>query len=665
MTAAAAVPAVETLAAEIHGALTILLAPGSVHELRVLETHRGTNAGYYDSDHWETMASRAADWSGQAPAVYFTLNPVNPALLSRAKNRSKFYMKETTTDKDIVCRRWLPLDFDPVRPAGISSTDTEHASALAKAQECKAWLMSQEWPLPLAGDSGNGANLLYRIELPNDETSRVMVERVLAALAQRFTDAQTVIDTKVGNAARIWKVYGTMACKGDSSPERPHRFSKLLEIPAEIQTVTREQLEAVAALAPEPTAKKTTGKSHSPALGVSAWLAKHSLAVSSQAPYQDGTKYILSACPLNPDHEKSAFVIQFGSGALSAGCLHESCAELSWQKLREMYEPIPDWRKQLLVTAKGVIKAQLENVLLVLKNESTWAGVFGYNEFNLCTITQKAAPWPRSHPGATWADFDDSMLAAWLQRYGIAVNSRLAAEAAQTIAQLNRFHPVRDYLNSLVWDGKQRVSSWLSGYAGAENNAYTSSVGTCCLISGVARIFAPGCKVDTIPLLEGPQGSLKSTLLRTLSGAEFFCDHISDIGSKDSRVELAGVWIFELSELDRVRRGELSRVKAFFTAQTDIFRPPYGRRTQRFPRTCIFCATTNDSSSLVDETGNRRWWPVKVGHIDIPALARVGTCCGQKPSGSTKLGKSGGWNRPNSTKSQPRKLIYATAPGSG
>ena len=624
MSAAAAVPAVETLAAEIHGALTILLAPGSVHELRVLETHRGTNAGYYDSDHWETMASRAADWSGQAPAVYFTLNPVNPALLSRAKNRSKFYMKETTTDKDIICRRWLPLDFDPVRPAGISSTDAEHASALAKAQECKAWLTSRGWPLPLAGDSGNGANLLYRIELPNDEPSRVLVERVLAALAQKFTDAQTEIDTAVGNAARIWKVYGTVAGKGDDTPDlgRPHRVSKLLEIPADIQPVTREQLEAVAALAPEPTAKKTTGKSHSPALDVSAWLAKHSLAVSSQAPYQDGTKYILSACPLNPDHEKSAFVIQFGSGALSAGCLHESCAELSWQKLREMYEPIPDWRKQLLVTAKGVIKAQLENVLLVLKNESTWAGVFGYNEFNLCTITQKAAPWPRSHPGATWADFDDSMLAAWLQRYGIAVNSRLAAEAAQTIAQLNRFHPVRDYLNSLTWDGTERVSSWLPVYLGSENNAYSSAVGTCWLISGVARIFSPGCKVDQILLLEGPQGALKSTALRTLSGAEFFCDHISDIGSKDSRLELAGTWIFELSELDRVRRGELSRVKAFFTAQTDIFRPPYGRRTQRFPRTCIFCATTNDSSSLVDETGNRRWWPVKVGHIDIPALAR-------------------------------------------
>ncbi len=281
-----------------------------------------------------------------------------------------------------------------------------------------------------------------------------------------------------------------------------------------------------------------------------------------------------------------------------------------------------DWQKQLLVTEKGVIKPVLENALLVLRYESVWAGVLTYNAFSLATVTGIPAPWPQSRAGAVWTDFDDSQLAAWLQRNGVVVNSRIAAEAAQTTAQMNPFHPVRDYLKSLVWDGKQRVNTWLSAYLGAANNAYTTAVGGCWLISGVARITQPGCKVDQILLLEGEQGTLKSTALRILSGPEFFCDHISDIGSKDSRLELAGSWIFELAELDRVRRGELSRVKAFFTAQTDVFRPPYGRRTQRFPRSCIFCATTNDSSSLVDESGNRRWWPVRVGHIDIAALAR-------------------------------------------
>ena len=242
-----------------------------------------------------------------------------------------------------------------------------------------------------------------------------------------------------------------------------------------------------------------------------------------------------------------------------------------------------DWRKQLLVMEKGAIRPLLENVLLVLGNESVWAGVLTYNEFSLTAVTGRPAPWPQSRAGAVWTDFDDSQLAAWLQRYGVLVNSRIAAEAAQTIAQMNPFHPVRDYLKSLAWDGKQRVNTWLPAYLGAANNAYTCAVGGCWLISGVARIMQPGCKVDQILLLEGEQGSLKSTALRTLSGAEFFCDHISDIGSKDSRLELAGSWIFELAELDRVRRGELSRVKAFFTAQTDVFRPPMvaGRSASR------------------------------------------------------------------------------------
>ncbi|MGB6473821.1 MAG: virulence-associated E family protein [Candidatus Sulfotelmatobacter sp.] len=606
-------------AERIYDGLLILLASGQVAEMRLPETHRGVYSGYFAD--FEAMASRAADWSGNCPAVYFTLNPVQPELLDRSQNRLKCRPKQTTTNAEIVSRRWLPLDFDPVIPAGISSTDAEHASALAKAQECKAWLSALGWPLPLAGDSGNGANLLYRIELPNDEPSRLLVESTLKALSQKFTDAQTEIDTTVGNAARIWKVYGTKACKGDSSPERPHRASALLEIPAEIQPVTREQLEQVAALATEPAPKKPAGKSQGSPLDVAAWLAKHSIAVASTGPCGDGTKWELADCPLNPEHKKKAVVIQHASGIVSAKCQHESCP-VDWKTLREMYEPAPAWRDSLLLTKEEVIKPVLENVLLVLRNESVWTGVLSYNEFNLCTMTQNPAPWMQSRAGAVWTDFDDSQLAAWLQRYGALVNSRTAAEAAQTIAQENPFHPVRNYLHSLVWDGKQRVNTWLSVYLGAANNAYTCAVGGCWLISGVARITRPGCKCDQILLLEGEQGSLKSTALMTLAGAEFFCDHISDIGSKDSRLELAGSWIFELAELDRVRRGELSRIKAFFSAQTDVFRPPYGRRTQRFPRSCIFCATTNDSSPLVDESGNRRWWPVRIGQIDIAALAR-------------------------------------------
>ncbi|HXM10416.1 MAG TPA: VapE domain-containing protein [Terriglobales bacterium] len=280
-----------------------------------------------------------------------------------------------------------------------------------------------------------------------------------------------------------------------------------------------------------------------------------------------------------------------------------------------------EWRKDLQISETGTIKPLLLNIVLMLRNDPKYQGLVAFNEFGLTTRIQRRMPW-QTTTATIWTDYDDSQLTALLQQDGIAVNTRIVAEGVATIAQENPFHPVRDYLKSHVWDQTQRVDSLLPVYFGAEDTCYTRAVGKCWLISGVARIMMPGCKVDHILLLEGPQGSLKSTAVRTLAGDENFCDHISELGSKDSRLELAGTWIFELAELDRVRRGELSRVKAFVTAQTDVFRPPYGRRTQRFPRSCIFVATANDTNTLVDETGNRRWWPIRCGRIDIEALAR-------------------------------------------
>jgi predicted P-loop ATPase len=123
-------------------------------------------------------------------------------------------------------------------------------------------------------------------------------------------------------------------------------------------------------------------------------------------------------------------------------------------------------------------------------------------------------------------------------------------------------------------------------------------------------------------LLEGPQGIRKSTFLRVLAGDEWFTDHVSDLGSKDSRIELLGKWILEMGELDKVRRGELERVKAFLTARIDHFRVPYGRRAEDVPRSCVFAASTNDQSPLTDESGNRRFWPVRCGQILIDDLTR-------------------------------------------
>jgi hypothetical protein len=219
--------------AVIFDALQLLIEPGSVTELRALNTGKRTMSGYYDYDHLSLLAehaSRIADADG----IYILLNPCDPALLARSANHVTGWVAHTTVDIDILRRRWLPIDFDPKyqgrkRPAGISSSEPEHEAALVRAQECSQWLQeAMHWPEPIYADSGNGGHLLCHIALPNDEASRELLKRVLASIANRFTDDLVDVDTGVFNAARIWKLYGTWAQKGDSIPERPYRAAKIL-----------------------------------------------------------------------------------------------------------------------------------------------------------------------------------------------------------------------------------------------------------------------------------------------------------------------------------------------------------------------------------------------------------------------------------------------------
>ena len=176
-----------------------------------------------------------------------------------------------------------------------------------------------------------------------------------------------------------------------------------------------------------------------------------------------------------------------------------------------------------------------------------------------------------------------------------------------------------DYLSDLQHDGKTRVTTWLSSCLGADQNSYNETVGRAMLIAAVARIFNPGCKVDTVPIFEGAQGARKSTAVKALFDP-WFSDELADLGSKDAAMQTRGVWGIEVSELDAMSRMEVSRIKAFITRTTDRFRPPYGSRIIESPRSCVFWGTTNADGYLKDETGGRRFWPVKIGKINVDLL---------------------------------------------
>ncbi len=217
---------------EILRAVQTLRQPGEVAEIRAF-SGKGTISGYFD-DYLE-LARRAAELDDRGYQVYVTLNPVVPDLLARSENRLKSRLKATTTNCDIVERAWLPVDLDPVRPSGISASELEKQAAIQRATEIKGFLTDKGYPDPLEADSGNGAHLLYRVDLPNDAESLDLVKGVLAALDFMFSDSAVSVDTGVANAARIWKLYGTTARKGDSTQDRPHRRSRLLRAPGMVQ----------------------------------------------------------------------------------------------------------------------------------------------------------------------------------------------------------------------------------------------------------------------------------------------------------------------------------------------------------------------------------------------------------------------------------------------
>lgn len=289
-------------------------------------------------------------------------------------------------------------------------------------------------------------------------------------------------------------------------------------------------------------------------------------------------------------------------------------------------QPSTNWRNGLLLNMNGSVKALLANAITALRFSSEWSGVLAYDDFALNTVALRPAPWMPSDISLplSWSGTEDILAADWLQHQDISVPLHVAGQAVEAVAKANRFHPVREYLESLTWDGTHRLATWLNTYLGVEPSPYASAVGSRWMISAVARIFAPGSKADTCLILEGPQGIKKSTALRVLA-EPWFAEEIAELGSKDASMQLQGVWIVEIAELESMTRADVGRVKDFMGHLTDRFRPPYGQRTIKVPRQCVFAGSVNHSTYLRDETGGRRFWPVdcKAPVIDVDGLTTV------------------------------------------
>lgn len=271
---------------------------------------------------------------------------------------------------------------------------------------------------------------------------------------------------------------------------------------------------------------------------------------------------------------------------------------------------------------QGKILANEFNVLTALSNAPEWEGVFEFNE--LTQRVRAVQPPPIGGPvPRDWFDSDDIKTTIWMQANGIQVRGKeTVGSCVQAHARENSVNPLRDYLESLHWDGTPRVDSWLMEYFGAAPSPYTSSVGRWWMISAVARVLKPGfVQVDHMLVLEGDQGIRKSSTLRALAGDDYFTDAAIDLHNKDASMQALSYWIIEWGELGALRKADVEAVKAFITKRSESFRRPYGKHLEDVRRYCVFAGTTNRVDYLKDETGNRRFWPVKCARADAERIA--------------------------------------------
>ena len=342
---------------EAQNALDLLIQFGQVFEIRILEPKKTDQrwmpkvlTGYFDDKNKAIDVLQSLKLDG-AKGIYVTLNSIEPSLLARSCN--KFIESQggdSTADKNIIARRWLLIDCDPQRPAGISASDEEKELSHRCILAVEAFLEEQGWPEPVLADSGNGFHLLYRIDLSADSD---LVEKCLEALAYRFSDEQVKIDVSVHNPARILKLYGTLASKGDHCPgiNRPHRMSKILRKPDLLEIVSvdllnnqSKEIETSSISLPQTESRllKVDKKSMWNQQGIESFIHQylsHCNPGKAQS-YEDGYKWVLATCPFNPAHTNHSAVITYrGDGIIGFRCLHDGCRGHDWKTLQAKFEP--------------------------------------------------------------------------------------------------------------------------------------------------------------------------------------------------------------------------------------------------------------------------------------------------------------------------------------
>lgn len=655
-----------------------IFAPKQVVEVRVPKAGKfGTISGFFNNG--KALAAACEELSGQFPGVYVTLNPLKPDLLDRSPNRLTYNADKGTLakDSDVAGRRWLLVDADPVRLADVSSTDAEKAMAMDAARGVRGWLTEHGWPEPLLADSGNGAHLLYRVDLPNDDTSKALVHGVLKRLAAEFDTDGVKIDTKVANASRICKAYGTLSAKGEPSDERPHRVSALLDVPASLAVVSIEQLQAV-----QPVERAKPRNEAMPAMPPAPGANRYGLAaLESAAARIAGAGSGTRNDTLNTEAFGVFQLVAGGAlGKATAWAVIEDAAERcglepaeinstmhsAWDGAQksprlppepeprkprpappapqslpvnvdpetgEILEPANDnalvagndlaavdwWSPFPDINGKGKPIGTIENVAEACRRLGI---TVRYNvikkDLELLIPNEAFSVDNRANASLAW-------VASACNRFGVPGGQ--LGDFLAYLGDKNLYNPVANWVTSRPWDGVRRLQDFYNTIRaeGQEDDVRIWDLKAAMMrrwmISAVAAAFNPnGVSAHGVLVLQGDQYLGKTKWFKSLVPANLGV--IADglmlrTDDKDSVKAVVSHWLVELGELDATfRKSDIAALKAFITKDRDVLRRPYAKLESEFARRTVFFASVNPRQFLHDPTGNRRYWTISATEIN-------------------------------------------------
>lgn len=324
---------------EVRKAISVIVGNGNLFECRIVGSKNKLQPSGYFKDVDKFIECLLAQNLRDANA-YIVLNRIKDECYGREQGDKFIAGVATTSDNDIEGRTWILVDFDPKRASHTSSTDEQVEAAKSKAEMVYKYLKQQGFYDPVVAFSGNGYHLLYRVRLENSDENKKLVERFLKTLDALFSDDVIEVDTATYNAGRICKLYGTIAHKGRSTKEQPHRMSRITYVPREVLPVAKKYIEKVAnSITPDTVQSNKYNGYNSNDFDIETWMDKYGLAHRA-IPYSGGTKYILEHCPFDSSHKgKDAAIFKMSNGAIAFKCLHNSCSDKRWQDVRTLFEP--------------------------------------------------------------------------------------------------------------------------------------------------------------------------------------------------------------------------------------------------------------------------------------------------------------------------------------